>query len=55
VTVKVCPAIASVPVRAAAVEFAATLYVRTPVPVPLAPALTTIHGTVLVLLHPQPV
>src|SRR5262249_56083224 len=39
VTVKVCPAIVSVPVRGVVARFAATAYPTVPLPLPLQPAL----------------
>ena len=49
VTVKVWPAIVSVPVRGLVVGFAATAYVTVPLPVPLAPDVTVNHAGVLVV------
>ena len=54
-TVSVCPAIVSVPVRGLVVVCAATLYVTEPLPVPLLPAVTVIHAVLLltpVQVHP---
>src|SRR5215471_20710086 len=54
VTVNVCPAIVSVPVRGVGVRFAATAYPTVPLPVPLDPAVTVNHvGAVLVAVHVQ--
>jgi uncharacterized membrane protein YgcG len=50
VTVNARPAIVSVPVRAAPL-LAATLNVTDPLPVPVAPAVTVIHDTLVVALH----
>ena len=50
VTVKVWPAIMSVPVRAAPV-FAATAYRTVPSPAPLAPDDTVIHSALLAAVH----
>jgi hypothetical protein len=55
VTVKVLPAIVSVPVRALVVGFAVTLYVTAPLPLPLAPALIEIHDALLLAVQAQPV
>jgi hypothetical protein len=52
VTVNVCPATVIVPVRDAPV-FAAMLNPTVPVPVPLAPDVTVIHGALLVAFHVQ--
>ena len=49
-TVKVCPAIVSVPVRAAAV-FAATANATVPLPVPEAPPVTVSHGAFALAVH----
>ena len=53
-TVNVCPATVSVPVRDAADVFAPTLYVTVPLPVPLAPAVTDSHPVFVVAVHVQP-
>jgi hypothetical protein len=45
----------SVPVLGSVVVFAATTYVTVPLSLPLAPAVTVIHDTLLVAVHPQPV
>ena len=47
VTVTVCPAIVSVPVRVPDVVFASTLYVTVPLPVPLPPPVTVIQPVLL--------
>jgi hypothetical protein len=54
VMVKILPPIVSEPVRVALPVFAATLYATFPLPVPVAPTLTVIHGSLLtaVQLHP---
>jgi hypothetical protein len=52
VTVKICPAIITVPVRAAPV-LAATEKVIDPLPLP-APEVTVIHGTLLAAVHAHP-
>jgi hypothetical protein len=54
VTVKVRPAMVTVPVREAVDALAATLYPTTPPPVPLAPLVIVIHAALLVAvqLHP---
>jgi hypothetical protein len=44
----------SVPVRVAGVTFADALKVTDPLPAPVAPLVTVIHGAVLVALQPQP-
>jgi hypothetical protein len=49
-TVKVCPPIAIVPVRAAPV-FAATIKLTDPLPVPAAPAVIVIHDALLMAVH----
>jgi hypothetical protein len=56
VTVKVAPAIVSVPVRLVVPAFAATVNVTVPDPVPAAPVLTVIHAALLtaVQVHPVP-
>ena len=48
VTVTVCPATVSVPVRDVVAVFAATVYVTLPLPVPLPPAVTVIQLALLV-------
>ena len=53
-TVNVCPAIVRVPVRDPAAVLAPTLYETVPLPVPLAPAVTEIHPTLVVAAHVQP-
>ena len=55
VTVKVAPAIVSVPVREVVTVFAATLNDAVPGPVPVAPAVTVIQvGSLLTAVHPHP-
>ena len=51
-TVKVCPPMVSVPVRAAAV-FAATLNATVPLPVPEAPLVTVNHAALALAVHAQ--
>jgi hypothetical protein len=51
-TVNVCPAIVSVPLRAAPV-FAAIAKATVPLPVPAAPLLTVSHATFAVAVHAQ--
>jgi hypothetical protein len=53
VTVKVCPAMVRVPVRAGSV-FAATLYVTVPLPVPLEAPVMVIHASLLVAVQAHP-
>jgi hypothetical protein len=53
VTVKVEPAIVSVPVRSGPV-FAATVKLTVPEPVPLAPLVTVIQFTLLAAVHAHP-
>ena len=55
VTVKVEPAIVSVPLRLVLPEFAPAVKVTVPEPVPLAPELTAIHPALLVAVHTHPV
>src|SRR5205814_4556552 len=55
VTVKVFPAIVSVPVRDVPAVFAATLNVTLPLPEPDAPVVTVIHVALLTAVHAQPV
>ncbi len=55
VTVKVDPAIVSVPTRLVVLVLAAMLNVTVPNPEPVAPALTVIHATLLTAAHWQPV
>ncbi len=50
-TVKVCPATVSVPVRAVLAVLAATAKVTVPLPVPAAPVATAIHDTLLRAVH----
>jgi hypothetical protein len=50
VTVNVCPAMVSVPVREAPM-FATTLNPAVPLPVPVAPDVTRSHGTLLLAVH----
>jgi hypothetical protein len=54
VTVKVFPAIVSVPVRSVVPEYEATVNTADPLPVPLAPDVTVIHATLLAAVHEQP-
>jgi hypothetical protein len=54
-TVTVLAATVNVPVRAAPVVLAATLNVTEPMPDPVAPAVTVIHGVVVVAVHEQAV
>ena len=54
-TVNVCPAIVTVPVRAAVAVFALMLMLTLPFPVPPAPPVTRIHGALLVAVHEHPV
>ena len=54
-TVTVCPATVNVPVRAAAVELAATLKVTEPMPDPVAPAVTVIQEVVVLAVQAQDV
>jgi len=54
VTVNVCPATVSVPVRELVPVFAAALKVTDPLPVPLAPAVTVSQVAVLVAVQVQP-
>jgi len=51
--VNVCPPIVSVPLREAAV-LAATVNDTDPFPLPDAPEVTVIHGTLLLAVHAQP-
>jgi hypothetical protein len=53
-TVTICPAIVTVPVRATP-AFAATVNDTVPLAVPLAPDAIEIHATVLTAVHGQPV
>ena len=53
-TVNVCEAIVTVPVRADAFGFAATLKLAEPLPLPLAPLVTVIQLSLLVADHGQP-
>jgi len=55
VTVNVCPAIVSVPVRSVVVVFAATLKFTEPPPVPLAPEVIVSHGSFDTAVQVQPV
>jgi hypothetical protein len=55
VTVNVAPAIVSVPVRLAAIVFAATVNAAVPLPEPVAPLVTVIHGALLAAVQEQPV
>ena len=54
VTVKVFPAIVSVPVRLDVAVLAAMLNVTVPPPDPVAPAVTDSHETLLAAVHAQP-
>ena len=53
-TVNVCDATVTVPVRADAFGFAATLKLAEPLPLPLAPLVTAIQLSLLVADHGQP-
>src|SRR5262245_17866696 len=55
VTVNVCPAIVSVPVRDVVVVFAATLKLTDPPPLPLAPEVIVSHGLFATAVQLQPV
>jgi hypothetical protein len=55
VTVYVCPAIVSVPVRCEPLGFAPMLKFVEPLPLPVAPLVTVIHAALLVADHVQPV
>ena len=54
-TVKVCPATVTVPVRAVPAVLAATLSETVPLPVPVAPAVTVIQLALLVAVRAHPV
>ena len=54
VTLKVVPAIVSVPDRFVVAVFAATLNDAVPLPVPLAPPVTVIHAALLAAVHAHP-
>lgn len=54
-TVKAWSAMVAVPGRDALALFASTRMVTMPLPVPVAPAVTVIHGVVLTALQAQPV
>jgi hypothetical protein len=54
VTVKVLPAIVSVPVRGAVPVFAATVNATLPEPDPVAPAMIPIQAALLLAVHAQP-
>ena len=54
VTVNVWPAIVTVPTRTVVVGFAATVMLTAPLPLPLAPPVTVIHGALLTAVHQQP-
>jgi hypothetical protein len=54
VTVTVCPAIVSVPVRDALPVFAAIDNVTVPLPAPVVPPVTVIHGSALTAVHRHP-
>ena len=53
-TVKVCPAIVTVPVLSFLPEGAAALYATDPLPEPLAPDVTVIQPSLLLAVHAQP-
>ena len=53
-TVKTCPPMVRVPLRAAPVTLGPTLNSTVPSPDPLAPFVTTIHPTLLTAVHVQP-
>lgn len=53
-TVKVSPAIVTLPVLSFLPRGAATLYATVPLPVPLAPDVTVIQSAVLLAVHAQP-
>jgi hypothetical protein len=53
VTVSVCPAIVTVPERDVPV-LAATVKVIDPLPLPVVPEVTVIHGTLLAAVHAHP-
>jgi hypothetical protein len=55
VTVSVCPAIVSVPVRGLEDVLAATVYATVPFPVRLPPLVTVIQPALLTPVHPHPV
>jgi len=55
VSVKVWPAIVIVPLRDVVPGFAVTSYETVPFPLPLAPAVTVIHATLLTAVHVHPV
>ena len=55
VTVNTWPPTTTVPERVAVVEFAATLYVTDPEPVPVGEPEIVIHDTLLAAVHEQPV
>jgi hypothetical protein len=54
-TVNVLAPIVNVPVRGVVAVFAAMLYVTEPLPLPVAPAVTAIHASLLATVHAQPV
>jgi len=54
VTTNVCPSIVTVPLRSLVTVFAATSRRTVPLPLPFAPAPTTIHGAFDTALHAQP-
>jgi len=54
VTVSVWPAMVRVPTRTLVVLFGATVMLTTPVPEPLAPAVTVIQAALLTAVHAQP-
>ena len=53
-TVRVCPAIVSVPLRGVVAVFASTLYATVPSSVPLLPPVTVIHPALLWAVHAHP-
>ena len=55
VTMKLLPAMVSIPVRDVPVVFAAAVKPTLPLPLPLAPLVMVIHDAPLVAVHAQPV
>ena len=53
-TLKVFPPTDTVPVRNVVAVFAATVYENVPFPVPVLPAVTAIHASSLIAVHPHP-
>ena len=53
-TVKVCPAIVTLPVLSFLPRAAVALYATDPLPVPLAPDVTVIQSSLLLAVHAQP-